>query len=109
MAKPPLSGQEQTKVGSFVGQLLRGVADLGFTALPYVALYQRAREQKLTIIDLALEDEETVRTVVEALKRKAARLPLPILHLMEQVIVAARVQASPATAPVQAMSDHDAP
>ena len=107
--KGPLNAPERKDLGMFCGGILRGTAQLGMAALPLVTLYQRAQAEKLTIIDMALEDPETVRVVLEALKRQAARLPPPILHLMEQVIVTARQQASTAVPPMHAMSDHDAP
>lgn len=107
--KGPLSDPERGDLGRFCGGILRGTAQLGLAALPLVTLYQRAQAEKLTIIDLALEDQETVRVVLESLRRQAAKLPLPILQLMEQVVVQARQRASGPIAPEQAMTLHDRP
>ena len=98
----PLPPGDQAKVGQFVGQVLRGVADLGLKALPFVPLYQAARQNGVSIIDLALEDEDTMRTVIEALGRRAGRLPPPLLKLMERVVADAKQRQEPRMVPVGA-------
>lgn len=96
----PLSPGDQAKVGQFIGRMLRGVADIGLAAMPMISLYTTAKQTGVSIIDLALEDEDTMRSVVEALGRRAERIPPPLLKLMERVVADAKQRQEPRMVPV---------
>lgn len=104
MAKP-LSPGDQAKVGQFIGKMLRGVADVGMAAMPMISLYTTAKQTGVSIIDLALEDEDTMRSVVDAIGRRAERLPPPLLKLLERVVADAKRRQSPVMVPAEDHSD----
>lgn len=85
-----LSDTDKQRVGSFLGDLLRGTADLGFAALPLVKLYSAAKTEKLSFTDLLLRDPETALAIAAAMKRQAKKLPPEVIGALEQVIAMAR-------------------
>lgn len=97
---------DQAKVGQFIGRMLRGIVSVNAMALPMVSLYNAAKESGVSIIDLALEDEDTMRSVVEALGRRAGRIPPPLLKLMERVVADAKQRQEPLMVPVGVFTHH---
>jgi len=85
-----LTEGEKAKVGAFLGALMRGAADLGFSALPLVALYTKARVEKTPLTDFILKDPAALDAVIQSLKRQAKTLPLPVIIALEGILTDAR-------------------
>lgn len=81
-----ITQQETAKVVGFLGNLLSGAADLGFAALPLVALYQKAKADKVPFADLLVQDPGAMQTILQALERQARSLPPAVLDALQEVI-----------------------
>lgn len=81
-----VSPQDTAKVVSFLGTIINGAADLGFSALPMVALYQKARAENVPFADLLVRDPAAISSIMQALKRQARTLPGPVLDALQEVI-----------------------
>jgi hypothetical protein len=78
--------QETAKVVNFLGSLINGAADLGFSALPLVSLYQKARAENVPFADLLVRDPAAIASIMQALKRQARSLPPAVLDALQEVI-----------------------
>ena len=90
-----LSPQDTAKVVSFLGSLINGAADLGFAALPLVALYSQARKEGVPLSDLLVRDPTAITSILQALKRQASQLPPAVLTALEDVLREAREGKKP--------------
>jgi hypothetical protein len=86
----PLSEADKQQIGAFLGALIRGEGELGWSALPMVKLYNAAKQEKVNIPDLLVRDPESTRLIVAALKSRAKMLPINVLKQIEAVVVAAK-------------------
>jgi hypothetical protein len=94
----PLDQTQRTKVGNFLVELLKGTADLGFSALPLIGLYNQARAEKVPLMDLLIASPGAVDGIMASLQRQATKLPEPALIAMEKILADAR-KAKAATPP----------
>ncbi len=85
-----ISPDEVRKVGGFMSSLVTGVADLGFAALPLVALYQKAKKENIPFAELIVQDPQALSAITDALLRQAKKLPPSVLATLEEVIKKAK-------------------
>lgn len=81
-----ISANDTAKVVNFIGGLINGAADLGFSALPLVSLYQKAKAENVPFADLLVKDPTAISSIMQALKRQARTLPPVVLDALEEVI-----------------------
>ena len=81
-----LSANETAKVVNFIGGLISGAADLGFSALPLVSLYQKAKAENVPFADMLVKDPAAIASIMQALKRQAKQLPPVVLAALQEVI-----------------------
>jgi hypothetical protein len=81
-----ISANDTAKVVNFIGGLINGAADLGFSALPLVALYQKAKAENVPFADLLVKDPTAIASIMQALKRQARTLPPAVLDALQEVI-----------------------
>ena len=86
----PLDQNQKAKVGSFLVELLKGTADLGFAAMPLIGLYKQAKDEKVPLMDLVVASPGALDQILSALTRQASKLPEPALVAMEGFIAEAR-------------------
>ena len=71
----PLQSDEIAKVKQFLGSLLNGAAELGFSALPILSLYKRAKDERVDFWMLLLTDPDMSAKLVGAMRKHAGKLP----------------------------------
>ncbi len=85
-----LSELDKQQVGAFLGALLRGEAQLGWSAMPMIKLYTAAQKEKVDLFDMLARDPKTMTLLVAAMKKRARELPASLIKQVEQVIVSAK-------------------
>ncbi len=82
---------EMANLQSFIGSMMNGAAEFGLKALPLVAIYKKAQDDKLDFWQLLLTDETTSQQLTKALERHSEKLP-PALIASMKLICNARQQ-----------------
>lgn len=86
----PLSELDKQQVGAFMGALLRGEAQLGWSAMPMIKLYGAAQQEHVDLFDMLVRDPQTMNLFVASMKKRARELPASVVKQLEQVIVSAK-------------------
>lgn len=115
-----MNANEQAKLQQFLGMLLDGDMDLGFAALPLIAIYNKAKSEKIDFWQLLLTEPSIADRIVKSMRKHAAKLPesaITGLRLLINSHAEAKVQAKAETEAVKksafarpgAVSEEDAP
>lgn len=113
-----MNAADTARLQQFLGGVLNGAVDLGIGALPLLALYRRAKDEKLDFWQLVLTDEAMATTLVRKMRMHAGKLPDSVVSALKLVIEAnteakvqkkATAQASHPQPAHPRSADHDAP
>lgn len=99
MAAKPLTPGERKQLGEFLGGILRGQVTLGFSSLGLVDMYHRARIEKISLLDLAMEDGPTQEQMINAIAHRIKMLPPKVFNALEHAVLQARIAKQPPAAP----------
>lgn len=81
--------QETVKLQEFLRKLLDGAVDLGLASLPLLAIYNRAKDEKLDFWSLVLTDPEMGDRLIKRLRARASTLPPAMIEGLRLVVKAA--------------------
>ncbi len=105
----PLTDDEKKVLSQFLRGVMKGTVDLGWSAMPMIALYSRAQEHNTSLVAILAADGEMMLDIANAMKSRAARLPASVIQVLKHVILAAETEQSRPTVGSDRESSRAAP